>query len=49
MGKLVPEIFRNFDLEWAAEEDEWKVSTFWFAKQTGIQVRCIPRQSKFGK
>jgi cytochrome P450 len=43
MTKLVPQIMRHFDLEWASESPEWKVSGFWFAKQEGMHLRLIPR------
>jgi hypothetical protein len=43
MGKLVPQILRQFDLEWASDEPDWKVETFWFAKQTGLLVRFRER------
>ncbi|CAG9990779.1 unnamed protein product [Clonostachys byssicola] len=43
MGKLVPQILRQFDLEWASDEPGWKVETFWFAKQTGLLVRFRER------
>ncbi|KAI5456875.1 putative P450 monooxygenase [Mariannaea sp. PMI_226] len=39
MGKLVPAILRNFDLEWANEDPEWKVKTYWFARQEGLVCR----------
>jgi hypothetical protein len=45
MGKLVPQILREFDMEWASEKDEWTVKTFWFAKQTDMIVRFRPRIS----
>jgi cytochrome P450 len=43
MGKLVPQILHEFDLEWASEKDEWTVTTFWFAKQTDMIVRFRPK------
>ncbi|KAL1633443.1 hypothetical protein SLS58_011074 [Diplodia intermedia] len=43
MGKLVPQVLRQFELEWASSEPEWKVTTYWFAKQTGLLVRFKPR------
>lgn len=39
MGKFVPQIMRQFDLEWASDEPDWTVTTYWFAKQTGLHVR----------
>ncbi|KAF2804541.1 cytochrome P450 [Mytilinidion resinicola] len=43
MGKLVPQVLRQFDIEWASSEREWTVTTYWFAKQTGLLVRMKPR------
>jgi hypothetical protein len=43
MGKLVPQILREFDMEWASVKDEWTVTTFWFAKQTDMIVRFRPK------
>jgi hypothetical protein len=39
MGKLVPQVLRQFELEWASSEPHWKVHTYWFAKQSGLLVR----------
>ncbi|USP80377.1 UbiH, 2-polyprenyl-6-methoxyphenol hydroxylase and related FAD-dependent oxidoreductase [Curvularia clavata] len=39
MGKLVPQIIRLFDIEWASNKPEWKVETYWFAKQSDLHVR----------
>ncbi|KAH7267929.1 cytochrome P450 [Fusarium solani] len=39
MSKFVPQVLRQFDLEWASSEPGWKVKTYWFAKQTGLLVR----------
>ncbi|CAM1501277.1 Fc.00g104390.m01.CDS01 [Cosmosporella sp. VM-42] len=44
MGKFVPQILRQFDLEWASPEPEWKVKTYWFARQLGLLVRFKPRK-----
>ncbi|OHE92206.1 hypothetical protein CORC01_12500 [Colletotrichum orchidophilum] len=43
VGKVVPQILRQFHLEWASSEPEWQVSTYWFAKQSGLLVRFSPR------
>lgn len=42
MGKFVPQFLREFSVEWTGEE-EWKVESSWFAKQTGIKVRIRKR------
>jgi cytochrome P450 len=39
MGKLVPQILRQFDIEWASSEPCWRVHTYWFARQSGLLVR----------
>lgn len=43
MGKLIPQIVRNFDIEWASQKPEWKVETFWFSKQYGLVCRLKSR------
>ncbi|KAJ6005379.1 cytochrome P450 [Penicillium sp. IBT 35674x] len=45
MGKLVPQLIRHFEIEWASEDPEWKVETFWFAKQHGLKCRFRCRTS----
>ena len=45
MGKLVPQVLRQFDLEWAAKEKHWHVHNYWFARQTGLLVRMRHRKS----
>ncbi|KAI5367424.1 putative cytochrome P450 [Septoria linicola] len=40
LTKVVPEMLRRFDLEWAGRPtEEWKVQGFWFAKPSGLQLR----------
>ncbi|KAF5016196.1 hypothetical protein F66182_12201, partial [Fusarium sp. NRRL 66182] len=36
VGKFVPQMLRQFNVEWASSEPEWQVTTYWFAKQTGL-------------
>ncbi|GKT70702.1 P450 monooxygenase [Colletotrichum tofieldiae] len=43
MCKLVPQVLRQFELEWASDESEWDVQTYWFAKQMGLLVRFKER------
>ncbi|KAJ5719167.1 hypothetical protein N7493_007622 [Penicillium malachiteum] len=43
MGKLVPQIIRKFEIEWASDKPEWHVETFWFAKQHGVICRLRSR------
>lgn len=44
MGKFVPQILRSFDLEWASEDPEWHVYTYWFARQEGLICRLKTRE-----
>ncbi|KAJ0416229.1 cytochrome P450 [Aspergillus carlsbadensis] len=44
MGKFVPQILREFDFEWASNPKDWRVHTYWFAKQEGLVVRLMPRR-----
>jgi cytochrome P450 len=41
--KLFPVLIRQFDIEWASEELEWRVETYWFAKQHGLKCRIRSR------
>lgn len=43
MGKLVPQIIRHFEIEWASDEREWRVETLWFAKQHGLKYKLKSR------
>ncbi|PSS28479.1 hypothetical protein M430DRAFT_92974 [Amorphotheca resinae ATCC 22711] len=44
MGMLVPQVLRNFEIEWAGQKKEWSIKSYWFAKQSGLHVRLRPRQ-----
>ncbi|TVY24275.1 Pisatin demethylase [Lachnellula hyalina] len=41
--KLVPQVLRHFRLEWASPQEEWAICGVWFAKQSGVIMRVIPR------
>lgn len=43
MGKLVPQILRKFDVEWASEKPDWDVKTYFFSRQTGLVTRFVPK------
>jgi hypothetical protein len=43
MGKFVPQILRHFDIYWDSDSPEWKISTYWFSKQSGFCVKFKPR------
>ncbi|KAJ5328320.1 cytochrome P450 [Penicillium brevicompactum] len=45
MGKLIPQIIRHFELEWASEEPQWNMQTFFFAKQHGLKCRLRSRKA----
>jgi hypothetical protein len=46
MGKVVPQLLRQFDLAWASDKPEWTVKTYWFAKQSDLIVRFKTREGK---
>jgi len=48
MGKMVPQVIKNFEIGWAAPEEDWKIRTFWFAKQSGLHVRFRVRNKGSG-
>ncbi|KEF62553.1 uncharacterized protein A1O9_00526 [Exophiala aquamarina CBS 119918] len=39
MGKFLPQILRQFDIEWASDEPEWKTDAAWLWLQWGLIVR----------
>ncbi|CZR58541.1 related to cytochrome P450 oxidoreductase [Phialocephala subalpina] len=45
MGKFVPQFLREFEITWDGDE-EWKVESNWFAKQTNVFVRYKSRERK---
>ncbi|KAI1502343.1 cytochrome P450 [Biscogniauxia marginata] len=45
MGKFIPQVLRNFDIEWASPYPDWKLYTAWFWKQSGIIVKFKSRWS----
>jgi len=36
MAKLIPQLLRNFDIELANPDKEWKTTNKWFVKQGGF-------------
>lgn len=44
MGKLIPRLLREFDIEWASEKPEWQVFNYWFARQEGLVCRLRSRR-----
>jgi hypothetical protein len=36
MGKIVPQLLREFDVEWASAESDWTVRTYFFSMQEGL-------------
>jgi hypothetical protein len=45
MGKLVPQVLRMFDIEWASSEPTWHVGTYFLSKQSGLLVRMKARKT----
>ncbi|KPM44434.1 hypothetical protein AK830_g2085 [Neonectria ditissima] len=43
MSKLLPQLLRNFDFRLVNPTAEWKVSNFWFAKQTDMDCFVTKR------
>jgi hypothetical protein len=43
MGKIVPQLLRDFDVEWASSEPDWTLTTHFFPMQEGLIVRFKPR------
>lgn len=46
MTKLVSQLLRKFDFEWASGEEDWRISGSWFAKQTGLHLRLKTKMSE---
>jgi hypothetical protein len=46
MTKFLPQLFRQFKLEWTSTDDEWKITGYWFAKQSGVIMRVLPREQE---
>lgn len=44
MSKFVPQVLRQFDVEWASSEPDWQVKTYWFARQMGFLARFKQRK-----
>jgi hypothetical protein len=44
IGKLVPQLLRKFDIEWASEKPDWEVNVWWFARQRGMIARLTERE-----
>ena len=47
MGKLIPQMFRHFDIEWASPDPEWKTNAAWFWKQSKVIVKLHWRGKVF--
>ncbi|WPB04015.1 uncharacterized protein RHO25_008659 [Cercospora beticola] len=44
--KLVPQLLRKFDFEWAGDEDEeWNVEGYWMSRPSGLKVRIKERKT----
>jgi predicted CoA-binding protein len=43
MGKFIPQVFRHFDVVWAAGDTEWKLHAAWFWVQSGVIAKFKSR------
>ena len=43
MGKLLPQVLRHFDLEWASDKPEWDTRCYGVHKQMGMIVKFKPK------
>lgn len=46
MGKVIPQLFRTFDIEWSSPRSEWTIENQWFAKQKGVIFTLRLRKDK---
>lgn len=46
MTKLVPQILRHFEVEWAETGLDWTISAYWFARQSGMIMKLRCRQDE---
>jgi cytochrome P450 len=44
IGKLVPQLLRKFDIEWASEKPDWEMTVWWFARQRGMITKLTERE-----
>ena len=44
MSKFVPQVLRNFEMEWASEQPEWTMQGQLLCKQHGIIVKMKERK-----
>lgn len=42
--KVIPELYRNFEIDLAYPEREWKVANHWFVQQHGVECTLRPRK-----
>jgi hypothetical protein len=43
IGKVVPQLLRDFDIEWASEKEDWEFTVWWFARQKGLIAKLTRR------
>ena len=43
MSKLLPQLFRSFDLELSCPDREWELHDYWFVRQTGLICKVMRR------
>lgn len=44
MGKIIPQLFREFEIELVNEE--WRTKNVWFVQQSGLDVKLKRRVRK---
>lgn len=42
---LIPQLFREFDVQLEDKDKEWEVTARWFVQQVGLVVNLVPRRS----
>ncbi|OQV07558.1 hypothetical protein CLAIMM_11974 [Cladophialophora immunda] len=41
--KLIPEIFRRYQVDWASDKEEWDTQAYWFWMNDGLVLKFEPR------
>lgn len=42
MTKFLFRILQTFDIEWASDQDQWNLRTWWMPEQHGLTLRFLP-------
>ena len=46
MGKLLTQVLREFDMEWAEVKEDWDVRSYWMPEHRGLIVNFKTRTEK---